>query len=846
MERKTAARWLIVFALACFGFFLFAGIASAQSGETTIQGSNSSTDASSDTGDATGENNSSFGAGPTATGSTGASSQQLGHNSAALKQSASAKSGDPVAGAQVTGAVADNVTVQNQNSAVNPSAFSGEADVENEAEDFFAGPVATTDTGTAQASQLGSNDLDVSQDAIAETGDAVAGSQVTGIVGDGEHTVSVQNSAVCDEETCAESGEAEVENEFEDATVGPFAATDGTETAQTAQVGDNDAVISQTSEANSGDALFGSEVIGIVGGSATVQGSNSSTCDIGDECAESGHSETENEVEAVTIGPSATSAAGTAQTMQTGDNAADISQDTSVSSGDALSGSQVLGAVGDDDGFLTEQLQQASDGDEVEAEEARGQNSVEDTVVGPFADADAQANASQMGDNDAVIDQRLASDSGDALAGSQVVGAVGFGTVTGQNSNSALSPFAITADDDGRAVDQFNKIEDSAVGPLATSATAGASVAQTGDNSAAASQDIAASTGDAVAGGQITGVVAGGSDVTIQNQQAVEDAEATSGDLPDLENEFDDFAVGPTADAVETAMAIQNGDNAFDGSQAIAADTGDAVAAGQVFGVVTGDSGTVTVSGSNACIDADGDDECAEAESGDIGDDDFENETDDLFVGPNADSDTSTASASQLGDNSAAVDQALDGHTGDAVAGSQVAGVVAGDGSDVTIQLQNSAEGAEAESGEIEEAENDLEANVGPTADADANAQAQQTGDNSLAFSQDIDVGSGDAVAGSQVTGVVGPENATVQVSNSDDASEAESGDVEDVENSAEGALGVSATSATANAMTQQDGDSEFDGAQDFAIDSGDAVAGSQINGSVGGTGLGLPGLDGG
>src|SRR5687767_7041722 len=212
MKRRTMARWLIVVALACFGLAGLLGQANA--GETTVQGTQTSDEAAAATGESTGNNTSSFGAGPSATGSTGSSASQLGGNTGSVAQNANAKSGDPVAGAQVTGAVADNVTVQNQNSANGPSAVSGAASVINSA-NAFLGPSATgSATGVAQAGQTGSNRLDVSQFSSAHSGDAIAGSQVTGIVGQGEHIVQGQNVATCDafQLECALSGDAAVTN----------------------------------------------------------------------------------------------------------------------------------------------------------------------------------------------------------------------------------------------------------------------------------------------------------------------------------------------------------------------------------------------------------------------------------------------------------------------------------------------------------------------------------------------------------------------------------------------------------------------------------------------------------
>jgi len=159
------------------------------------------------TGSPSGENHAAFTGGPTATGTTGAQSSQIGKNSADLSQSGTAKSGDPVAGAQVTGAVADNVTVQNQNSADNPVATAGMASVVNDTvsggnSGLKLGPQSLS-SGDSMATQNGDNAIAVTQSGNATSGDAVAGAQVTGIVGSGEHTVQNQNTASCTDNPCA-------------------------------------------------------------------------------------------------------------------------------------------------------------------------------------------------------------------------------------------------------------------------------------------------------------------------------------------------------------------------------------------------------------------------------------------------------------------------------------------------------------------------------------------------------------------------------------------------------------------------------------------------------------------
>src|SRR5205823_5901090 len=107
----------------------------------------------------------------------------------------------------IDGAVGDNVTVQHSNSATDPLATSGDASLVNRA--FTAsGPQVD---GPGQASQFGDNTMDLTQDGNAQTGDAVSGSQVAGVVGGGQHVVQLMNSSDCGR-TCSRSGDALVVN----------------------------------------------------------------------------------------------------------------------------------------------------------------------------------------------------------------------------------------------------------------------------------------------------------------------------------------------------------------------------------------------------------------------------------------------------------------------------------------------------------------------------------------------------------------------------------------------------------------------------------------------------------
>jgi len=810
VERKTIARWLIVSAFACFGFVLSMGAAQAQDG-STVQGSQNSFGSLAATGGTTGVNQSNFNGGPSANGQVTASTQQLGSNRGTVSQSGTAKSGDPVAGGQVTGAVADNVTVQNQNTAIGSFAVSGAATLVN-VNTGTVGPSATA-VGPTQVSQVGNNSADIAQSTVVETGDAVAGSQVTGIVGGGEHTIQNSNTSLLG---IAVSG-TPIGLSINAANAGPLALS--AFVGQAGQVGDNDATLSQSSEVKSGDALAGSQVSGIVGGSATVQNQNSSVGGLFGlpNIAVSSPVVAVN-LSAGGAGPIATGLIA-AQASQTGDNTVDAIQELEASTGDALAGSQVTGAVGDQGGFLVVQNQQASFGDVAVSGNVEIAINVGIVGGGPRALAGGFANVSQNGDNDVASAQNVEAGTGDALAGSQVTGDVGHTDVTVQNSNVGIAGTAVSGNV-GNTLPVIN-VGVTAAGPTAF-ALGFASASQFGDNNAAVSKRLVAESGDAVAGGQITGVVSAGSTVVIANSNTALGNIALSGGVTAIN--VDATFVGPVAAALVAAQTSQTGDNTAAISTEVEAASGDAVAGGQVTGVVAGPGSDVTVMNQNIGI-------LNFAVSGGTA-------VLNLGIGPRVGPTALAvgfATVSQMGDNSAAIATSVEASSGDAVAGSQVTGVVAGAGSDVRIQNSNTSLLNFAFSGGVTAVNVSgflIPVGVGPTATAGLFASASQTGDNSLAFAQELAVESGDAVAGSQVSGVVGVRTAQIQVQNSNLLSLGVSGGVAGF-NSANGTTAATATAAFATAS--QTGDSVFDGSQALGTESGDSVSGAQINGDVGG-----------
>jgi len=788
MERRTVAKGLLVSALACFGFVLFMGSAHAQDA-TTVQGTQSARGAGAATGPVIGANVNGFGGGPTAVAAGGASSQQLGSNRAKVAQTGTAKTGDPVAGGQVTGVVGDNATVQNSNSALGVAAGSGPALMAN-VNAGRVGPAAAS-IGPSQTAQTGSNSLDLSQTGVAETGDAVAGGQVTGIVGDGEHRVQMQNSCIIG--CLAFSLPAAVAN-LNGAASGPVSLS--AVTAQSGQVGDNDAVISQSSSAKTGDAISGAQVTGGVGGSATVQ--NSNNCLL---CLAVTFPAAATNLNAAAVGPFSASVLN-AQTSQTGDNSLDLAQEVTGETGDALSGSQVTGWVGDANGFLTVMNQQASIGDAAFSGPVLiGNGNV--AGPGPISLAIGNAQSSQNGDNDTVVAQATHATSGDALAGAQVTGLVG-GDITVSGTNSSIGTLALS----GPVLTANASIGQS--GPIAL-ALITASASQFGDNSNSLDQSVDAETGDAVSGGQVVGAVGSG-DATIMVSNSALLAAGLSG--PVLGFNVGAAVSGPISSGILNAQSQQTGDNKTAVSQSVNSESGDSVAGGQTIGAVM--DGDATISAQNSSIATLALTGAALAFNVPV-----------AFGSPAAFS-VLNANASQFGNNDIAVDSTLDTESGDAVSGGQVIGSVTG--GDTTVQNTNSAVLALGASGPSAAAQA-YGITDGPLALALLSGSASQIGDTTLAVNQTLDITSGDAVAGAAVVGAVADGDVTVSGSNSGILALAVSGPA------LAGNVGIinggPIATGILNAQTQQFGDNSAAIAQSVRTESGDAVSGSQITGAV-------------
>ena len=109
---------------------------------------------------------------------------QTGNNDITVAETADGKTGDALAGSQVTGDVGhSDVTVQNQNRANLPVTFTGSVSLAN-GESNVVGPIAIGAV-TSNASQIGDNAVAATQGLVTASGDSVAGAQVTGVVAAG-------------------------------------------------------------------------------------------------------------------------------------------------------------------------------------------------------------------------------------------------------------------------------------------------------------------------------------------------------------------------------------------------------------------------------------------------------------------------------------------------------------------------------------------------------------------------------------------------------------------------------------------------------------------------------------
>lgn len=352
---------------------------------------------------------------------------------------------------------------------------------------------------SARTIQTGENVIDLVQDADSNTGDALSGNQRLTLVVEGDAAavhVMAQNASPG---ASAASGDAVSGNELEGQAGGSADAAG----SQAGQTGDNDIDLTQDANARSGDALAGSQevVVRVTGsvGDLAVLAQNASP----DASAISGDAIATNETD-VGAGPVAVAEDGAAQSGQVGDNRVRVDQSARATTGDAISGSQVIDVeVGGSVGEAALLLANDSDGAVAESGDALAENVLE-VLVGPLAvSADGAATAAQLGDNDVRLDQFASAVSGSAVAGAQTV----RWSIGGSVGKAVLMPVNNCAE--AEAISGESDASNDAEGDAGPQAEGDATMVQhRGGNDVSLNQDLISETGDAVSGGQVLGLAA--------------------------------------------------------------------------------------------------------------------------------------------------------------------------------------------------------------------------------------------------------------------------------------------------------------------------------------------------
>jgi hypothetical protein len=256
------------------------GIVSA--GDASVDATNSSTDVDVETGDADAGN---F-AGPftgqdyfnLGLGGIGGENELEGDNSTDLSQTAAATSGDGVGG-QVAGVVTSrggSADVVAANTSEDVDLETGDATSGNDADSFVGQSYINLGLGIiiGYNEQIGDNDFEAEQSAVAASGDGVGG-QVLGIVSAGDASVDATNSST---DVDVETGAADADN-LAETFVGQSYFNVGLGLGgENAIEGDITYELAQHANAVSGDAVAG-QVAGVVtsaGGSADLVLANAS------------------------------------------------------------------------------------------------------------------------------------------------------------------------------------------------------------------------------------------------------------------------------------------------------------------------------------------------------------------------------------------------------------------------------------------------------------------------------------------------------------------------------------------------------------------------------------------
>jgi hypothetical protein len=325
--------------------------------------------------------------------------------------------------------------------------------------------------------------------------------------------------------------------------------------ATNVQVGDNEQETEQSGSASSGDAVAG-QVAGVVSsGDASVDATNRSE-DVDVETGDASGTNDATSFVGLTGGTTtALSAAddniinGTAANVQIGDNAYDLAQEATATTGDGVGG-QVIGVVTSAGGSADVVAANTSEDVDIETGDSDANNDAAAFVgqnatgtAGLAADIlNASATNVQEGDNELDASQDASSASGDGVGGS-VIGVVSAGDASVDATNHSEDVDVETGDTDSSndfaAFVGLTNGSTTALNAADILNNAAANV-QEGDNAKDLSQSADATSGDAVAG-QVAGVVtsAGGSaDLVLANTSEDSDAESGDGDFDNNDESF--------------------------------------------------------------------------------------------------------------------------------------------------------------------------------------------------------------------------------------------------------------------------------------------------------------------
>ena len=608
-----------------------------------------------------------------------ASNVQSGGNSWSVSQTLDATTGDGVAG-QVIGVVTSaggtaDVVASNTSEDVDIETGDAESDAsaagfaglnDSSATSVTAASINTVATATNVHDS--GDSASASQTGTSASGDGVGG-QVIGVVSAGDASVDATNGS---EDVDVESGDAETDqtaagfaglNSATDTTFVTAASVRNVGSAVNVQDESNSASASQTATSSSGDGV-GGQVIGAVtatGGSADIVAANTSfdtDVESGDATSEqtaaarSGLNSSASDTVVQAAGDSIENA--NADNIQLGNNRSSVSQTNDAATGDGVGG-QVIGVVsaGDTSVDATSSSEDVSvetgDADTDTSYAAFVGLNVSTGTPQAFAAGDSIENVTGnnvlLGEglgpgNELASSQTATASSGDGVGG-QVIGAVtsAGGTADIVAANTSEDVDAETGDATAD-VDQAGFVghNDSPEALAITGAgddvlNASATNVQLGDNTLESAQTTTAATGDAV-GGQVLGVVsAGDASIDATNESVDSDVETGDTDVTASSVGFVGLSsvtttlVSAAGDLVAPLDAenVQLGDNTHLLTQAVTADSGDAVG-GQVQGVVTsaGGSADIVVANTSDGVSAESGDGAADA-------------TDDVFIGLNAD-----------------------------------------------------------------------------------------------------------------------------------------------------------------------------------------------------------------